>query len=179
MSFSQIASILAATFGVAGLFALVAPSVWRTTMQAFPRHRLAGMILTAIAVVWVAVLLVDVATGQWERFRPVIYVAAPVSYFLITKYLDELLAPRALGGILLLLAAPILDAARWHPSPLRLVVTVLTYIGIVWGMILVLSPYRFRDWGSASVKTDTGARLVGAALLVLAAVVGYLALRVY
>jgi len=48
-------------------------------------------------------------------FKPILWALAPLCYVLTVCFVEELLAARALGGILLLAAAPVLDAARWHP----------------------------------------------------------------
>ena len=45
---------------------------------------------------------------------------------------------------LLLIAVPILQIARWHESPWRLVVIVVVYLWIICGLILLLSPWYFR-----------------------------------
>jgi hypothetical protein len=45
---------------------------------------------------------------------------------------------------LLLIAVPILQAARWHASAWRLVVVVLVYLWIIYGLLLLLSPWWFR-----------------------------------
>lgn len=115
-----------------------------TALYAFPRHRASAILLTLVNVVWVAVLLYHTPLGRFEVLKPLLFVLAPVTFWAVTKYMDELLAPRMLGGLLLLAAVPVLDAARWHESGWRLVLTVLAYLWIVWSIFLVLSPYRFR-----------------------------------
>lgn len=164
---------------VFGLLALAAPSAWRGAMAAFPRHTPSAVLLTAVDLIWVAWLLLDMTKGRFAHLQPIIYIAAPVSFFLLTRYMEELLAPRALGGLLLLAAGPALDAARWNDSSLRLIFTTLIYVMIIKGIVLILSPYRFRDWGPGRVRTDAAARAVGIAILLLASGLGALAAVVY
>ena len=153
---------------------LAAPALMQRWARAFPRSRSWGWALTALDLSWVAWIILHAPLGRFEGLKPAIYVAAPVVFILIVVFMDELLAPRAMGGLLLLLANPILNAARWHPSNWRLVVTVLVYLWVVAGILFVLSPYRLRDmiaWATASTtrfRTLSALRLViGVALLAL------------
>ena len=111
--------------------------------------------------------------------EPLLYVLTPLSIVLVGFFVDDLLAPRALGGLLLLLAAPLLDAARWHASPLRLVVVVAAYILVVKGVVLVVCPYQFRKKVERFLTGDHACRLWGSAGCVVGAVLLTLALTVY
>ena len=53
----------------------------------------------------------------------------------------------------MLLPAPLLSAAQWHPSSWRYVVLVTAYVFAVAGMYAIAAPYRLRDalcWAAAS-----------------------------
>jgi uncharacterized protein YjeT (DUF2065 family) len=151
-----------AVFAVLGLLALGLPGICRKLVGIFPRNIVAAGIITAIDLVWVASLIYF---APFLDAMPVIRKAAvlltPVFFFMLVFLLDELLAPRALGGLLLLVPAPILNAARWHDSPWRFVLTVLAYVLVVTGMTLILSPYRFRQVMAVLMATDNRSRLVG------------------
>ena len=82
--------------------------------------------------------------GFLDAYKQYIYILAPVVFIATVVYMKELLAPRALGGFLLLIAVPILQQARWHESAWRLVVVVLVYLWIIYGLLLLLSPWWFR-----------------------------------
>ena len=128
-----------------GLHGWVMPAAHAASMDRFPRHRGMAVLLTLINVIWITWLLFNTPLGRFEGLKPALYVLAPLTFFAVIQYMDELLAPRMWGGFLLLVAAPILDIARWHDSAARLVITVLVYLWVIWGVILVLSPYRFRQ----------------------------------
>jgi hypothetical protein len=100
--------------------------------------------------------------GFLEQFKPMVYVLGPIAFFLIVNYVDELLAPRALGGLLLLVPAPLLDAARLHDSPWRLTVAVFAYILVVKGVVLVVSPHMFRRGLAPVAAGGAAARVYGA-----------------
>ena len=73
----------------------------------------------------------------------------------------------------------ILAAARWHPSPARLVVTLLAYSWVVLGLFLLLSPYRFRLAAERLLATRRRCRVCGAVLTGLAVLLLVLAAFVY
>jgi hypothetical protein len=176
---SQLTLAIAAVAAMLGLPALLAPAWLRRQIVAFPRNIWAGRILTAIGVSWTACLLKDSSMAWFEPFKPWLYVAAPAAFFLIVLFMDELLAARALGGVLLLAASPVLDAARWHGSASRLVLVALVYVWVVAGMALMLGPYRFRRCMEFFIATSLRLRLLGAAALALGAVLAALGLTVF
>ena len=154
---------------------VVRPDRMRAALKAFPRHRGAAWLLTAVDLVWAGILLARTPLGRFDAYKPLLWVLTPLAVVLVGVFVDELLAPRALGGLLLLAAAPILDAARWHPSGLRLVVTVLAYGMVLKGLVLVVAPYRFRTATERLFATDAACRLgcgagvaVGIGLIILA-----------
>jgi hypothetical protein len=65
---------------------------------------------------------------------------------LLTIFVPGFLAPRGLGCLLLLAAALMLDAAFLVQTPWRYAVTLLAYVWVIFGMILVYSPHLMRDW---------------------------------
>ncbi|MEM7397159.1 MAG: hypothetical protein AAF492_32965 [Verrucomicrobiota bacterium] len=158
---------------------LLAPDLVRQALQAFPRNMWAAVVLTAVDLVWVALLILDTDLGSFEHLKPAVYVLGPLSFFLLNKYLDELLAPRALGGLLLLIASPVLTVARWHESPLRLLMTVIAYIWVIKGIILVLSPYRFRTMAEVILRDNNRLRASAITGLVLGFGLIVLAVTVY
>jgi hypothetical protein len=171
---SQVALISGGVVGLIGLACALAPAQARACIRAFPRNRWAGWVLLAVDLVWSGWLVVKTPLGRFEGLKPLVYVLVPVAFFLIASFMDELLAARALGGLLVLVPAPVLDAARWHGSIWRLVVVVLAYVLAVKGIVLLLSPYQFRRAAALCVRSGAACRgcgvawaLVGAALFVL------------
>ncbi len=176
-SLSIIGLLMGSAFAFLGAMGLFKPLALFRVLDIFPRHRNAAIILTLVNVIWVTIIVHDVPFGRFEELKFMLYVLAPVTFFAVINYMEELLAPRMLGGTLLLMAAPIFNLIRWHESDWRIVVTVTVYILVVWGMLLMLSPYRFRhftEWLSRSgagrpffsVLLVLGMTLIGLALVV-------------
>lgn len=159
--------------------ALLVPDSARKWCRAFPRHVAIGRILTAVTLAWAEALLyfspmisgvklADIpmlSRMQWAHTvsaQTVSLILAIVALCLIVFLLDELLAARALGGLLVLIPRQILDAAFVHDSQWKLAMTLLAYAMVVAGIVLILSPFRFRQAADFLLRTDGRSRLTGA-----------------
>jgi len=175
---AKAALILGAAMAVLHAPCVLAPGRSRAWIGKFPRNKRAAWVLTAVDLAWAAWLLIGTPLGRFEDLKPYVYVVAPVAFFLIVTFMDELLAARALGGLFLLIPAPLLAVARWHESHLRIVVLLLAYAMAVAGVALVMGPYHFRAvaervtdsdghcrrWGIAGVAVGVGVILLGVTL---------------
>lgn len=167
--------VLLGALGVlAGLAGLCFPGAARAGLSAFPRSRWPGWILTAVGVGWVSWVTAHAALGRFEGVKPWIPVLSVASYFAIVYFLDELLAPRSLGGLLLLLADPLLDGVRWADSAWRFVVVLIAYAWVIAGCGLMLHPWLFRKMaervlGAAGrLRAICWAKVVGGGVLLAA-----------
>lgn len=178
-SLAGISLILGAVMGMISACFLMCPARAVSALKAFPRHRLTGAVLACSALVWATVLLMKMNLGFLEKYKPLLLVIAPAAFVLIALFMDELLAPRALGGLLLLIPAPILINARWLDSSWRYFAIISAYLMVIKGMSLVLSPYLFRKWGEWFIRSEASARLWGAAGLLYSIAWIVLAFLVY
>lgn len=145
--------------------------------KALPRSRAAAGILLAIATVWSFLMLQDLDLGEFSRLRSVMLVAVVTGAILSWIYVEEFLAVRSLGMILLLATEPLLESALLRTEPSRLLLTLLAYLWASAGLLFVGMPYTLRDiiaWFTASpVRWKIsclggiayGAALVGCAVL--------------
>lgn len=176
---SLLTLVLVVVLGIEALVMLVKPHVYRAWLQRFPRDVWSGRILSALALLWAAWLLYDMPLGRFEGWKPLVWPAAIVLGGFVWYYMDELLAPRALGALLLLYPAPVLAAARLHPSPWRVVMSVLAYICVIKGIALLLSPFWFRLGVERFLPSDTTCRLWGSVGAVVSLLLLVLAVAVY
>ena len=142
------------------------PAVARRGLDIFPRSRWPGWILTAVAVFWVAWIIQHAALGRFEGLKPFVPLAAIALFAAVVYFLDELLSPRALGALLLLVANPILMGVRWAESSWRYVVVVIAYAWVVAGCALLLHPWLFRKVGLRFWKSDAALRRLSGVKLV-------------
>ncbi len=179
MTFQYIALLMGVVLGALGLAGWRAEAATRTWLQAFPRNRKWAVALTVVNAGWAAWWVSQMPLGRFAWVQPWLWLLALVTCWLTIQFVDELLAPRMLGAFLLFLAVPILNAARWHPSPWRLIVPVLVYVWIIWAMWLLLSPYRFRHTIEWLYATPQRARVWYRCLLGTGGAVAVLALLAY
>jgi len=125
--------------------ALLWPKPTLDWLRRFPRSKNWGMTLLTIAAVWFFYLVATMDLGEFSNWRRTVLIATPISWILAWKYVEEFLAVRALGMIVLLAAEPLLESAFLRPEPGRLFLVVFVYIWIVFAMFWVGMPYTLRD----------------------------------
>lgn len=114
-------------------------------VTALPRSRATGIVLLSIDAIWAFILIRTMDLGEFSSYRTFLTVLVPLAFYLTLTYVDEFLAVRALGILLLLLAEPVLEAAFLQPQISRLLLVILAYAAIVKGMFFVGMPYLMRD----------------------------------
>jgi hypothetical protein len=144
MTLQWISIILGLLAVTGGLMGILRPDLIKRFAELFPRSVVPAWVLMALCCWLGAREALTMNMGFMDAYKQYIYILAPVVFVASVVYMKELLAPRALGGFLLLVAVPILQEARWHESAWRLVVVVLVYLWIIYGLLLLLSPWWFR-----------------------------------
>ena len=132
--------------------AVAAPVPVSRVWNALPRDKVAGYVLSTLAWVWAGYALWVMGLDILMPFKKYIPFAVLVCIPLTWFWLDNLLPCRALGGLLTLFPYELLHVARVHQSEWRLVVVTLAYLCIVWGMVLLLYPWKLRQviaWATA------------------------------
>ena len=137
------------------LIALVNAKEVKRWLRALPRSSGMGFFFLSIDAVWAFAMVWTMDLGEFQHWRPSLLVFIPIAYLLTLKYVDELLAVRALGILALLAAEPILEAAFLQEPMSRLLLVVLAYVWVVAGMFWVGSPYLMRDWISWLLRSET------------------------
>ena len=125
--------------------ALIRPITTQDWLRAFPRSSAAGLLLLVTAAIWSWLLVAYIDLGEFTNWRPRILVFIPVAAFLTWKYVDEFLAARALGMVVLLAAEPLLEAAWMRPEAGRLLLVVLAYAFITFALFWIGMPYTLRN----------------------------------
>ncbi|MEM1294713.1 MAG: hypothetical protein AAGH89_05065 [Verrucomicrobiota bacterium] len=115
-------------------------------LVALPRNRKAGIVLLIIATAWSFLMISEMDLGEFYTIRQMVKFFLPIGCFLVIQYVDEFLSVRALGAIMMLAAAPFLNAAFLEPPTTRLLIPFIAYIWIIVGMFWVGMPFLMRDW---------------------------------
>ena len=135
-------------------------------LRRFPRNREAGVVLTIVAGAWFFFLVKYMDLGDFDAWRPIVLVGTPLAAALAIAFIPDFLAVRALGTCALLAAEPLLEAAFLRGESLRLLLVVLVYVWLVFGMFWVGMPYTLRDqinWVTASEQRWRAATVAGLA----------------
>jgi hypothetical protein len=146
---------------------------------AFPRHVWAGRILAAVDILWSAWLLMQMGFAWVDAHRILVYAATPVAYFLAILFVDDLLAARALGGFMVLVPLPLLESAFVHPAASRLIMTSFAYLLVIGGIVLVWSPFKWRQWTERWIHRVPITRTLGVCGMIIGASMLFLGWRVY
>lgn len=144
MSLQWIAILLGTLAAAGGIVGLFRPQLVKRFAELFPRSVVPAWVLTALCC-WLGMReALGMNMGFLDAYKQYIYLIAPVVFIACVIYLKELLAPRALGGFLLLIAVPIIHTAALSGQPFFQVIVALVYCWIVYGLILLMSPWWFR-----------------------------------
>lgn len=157
------------------LVALIQPQGVQALLRRFPRSREMGAVLWTASAVWAFFLVATIDLGEFSSMRAIFLAIIVAGYFLTLFFVEEFLAVRALGMLLLLAAEPLLESAFLRPETSRLLLSVLAYAWATLGIFWVGKPYLLRDqigwitrapwrWRVAAV----GGLLYGAAVLIAA-----------
>ena len=145
-SLSAVAITVGLAYVALHLWAALQPTQFLALAKAFPRHQLAGRILMVVATVWMVWLCATMDLGDFSTMRQPITLFFGVLGVLSLWLLTDFLAVRALAVLLLLGANVLLDGAFLHNHPLKLLVPTLAYLWVIFGIVLICSPYLLRDW---------------------------------
>ncbi|MCF7848409.1 MAG: hypothetical protein K9M45_06120 [Kiritimatiellales bacterium] len=167
MSLSAIAIILGLLAVIGSFMALFKPEAVKKGIELFPRSVVPAWILTGLCCWLGAREAMEMNMGFLDEYKKYIYFIAPAVFAASVIYMKELLAARSLGGFLCLIAVPILQIARWHESPWRLVIVTIVYIWIVFGIFLIMSPWYYRKITALVVKNDKFLKIGSAVKLAL------------
>lgn len=126
-------------------FALAKPDLVKPWLTRFPRNEQVGTVLVVIAFAWSFVIWTCMDLGEFFRFeRPVQLLIAGMCVGVIV-YVKEFLAVRALGFLMILAAAPMLESAFLKDPQSRLLLVAFAYALALAGMFWVGMPYLLRD----------------------------------
>lgn len=159
-------------------FALLRPGPVQRWLRKLPRSKMAGILLLIVDSVWALLLVATMDLGEFSHLRTPLLAVIVIATFLTFRYVDEFLAVRALGILLLLLAEPLIEAAFLRPETGRLLLVVWAYALAILGMVWVGLPYILRDqidWMRKSRGIWNAAALAGlvyGGLLTAFAVIG-------
>lgn len=146
MSLQWIAISLGVVATGGGMMGIFRPDLVKRFAEIFPRSIIPAWVLTAVCCVLGAKEASGMNMGAVDVIKPYIPFIAVGVFAASVIYMKELLAPRALGGFLCLIAVPICRTAAMSEAPLFQVVTAVMYLAVIYGIIILMSPWYFRKF---------------------------------
>ena len=166
-----LSGLLGAATALLALPGVAAPERAAAWWRRFPRSVWPGRVLAVVSLAWAALwapfVMLEFFQGAAARMFPWVQVAFLALAAGVVLAMPDLLSCRAAGMLFVLVPTPLLSAARWHPSPARLLVVLAAYAMAVAGMFWIAKPWILRDWILAANATPRRARLVSALFLAL------------
>lgn len=179
MKLSTLAIGLGLLFSIPHIFGLLKPASFAAAVRRFPRSEPWGYALMGLGTLWFLANLQAESISDFAHYKNVMLIGFGAVGLLTCIYVRDFLAVRGLAVVLLLLAKVILDTARWHESPWRLLLAVLAYGWIMAGMWFTISPWRLRDLLNWATANETRVRVGSAVPLALGLVMLGLGLFVF
>ena len=128
------------------LYALKNGAQVQAFLKAFPRTYFWGALLLSIDFVWGMMCLANMDMGDFYTMRSWFMYLVPVGFVLVLVFVQEFLAVRALGALMLLVGGAVLEAAFLKPQFSRLLLPIIAYVWIIAGLYFVGMPFLMRDW---------------------------------
>jgi len=147
------------------IFALLKPDIVKPWLKAFPRNEKIGIPLVIFCFAWGFVIWSCMDLGEFYKIERVVQIIIAGVCIGVVTQIREFVAVRALGFLLILVAAPILDSAFLQEPQSRLLLVALAYAGAVKGMFWIGIPYLMRDqinWVLAKNIRYKGGAIAGA-----------------
>jgi len=142
----KITAIIIGLLSIAGhLPPALAPKKFAPLLKSLPRNYPLGVALMLAATIWFVVLTGMMDLGEISNMRVQLMTVWAIGGVLMIIFVPGFLAARAIGCLLLLGAAVVLDSVFLALTPWRYVLTLLAYVWVIGGMVLVYSPHLWRD----------------------------------
>lgn len=179
MQLSTLALLLGLGIGLPQVWGLMRPAAFGSALRRFPRSEAWGYPLMLLATAWFVWNLQQENISDFAAWKPFMLVGFAAVGILTCIYVRDFLPVRGLAILLMLLAKVALDIQRWSDSDWKNVITVLAYIWVLAGVVLVVSPWWLRDWIQWLTATELRVRVGCTLRLGLALVLVILGLTVY
>jgi hypothetical protein len=133
-------------------------------LKAFPRSKVAAILLFGSASVWFLYHVWHLGPADFGQYRHIIFALFGLSAFAAFYFVPDFLAVRGFAALLLLAAQPILSTAYMQDHASRLFLVSFVYLAIVVALVLGASPYRMRDFIDWLYRGSARPRVFGASL---------------
>ena len=155
LSLSTLALILGLGLALPQLYGLARPAAFAAAVRKFPRSVPWGFALMLLGTAWFLYNLSEESISDFASYKNVLLCVFAAVGVGACFFVQDFLAVRGLGVVLLLLAKLMVDTGRPRLADTHWVLVIQTwaYVLAVAGMWLTISPWRLRnflEWGTAN-----------------------------
>jgi hypothetical protein len=145
-----------------GLPLLLDHSWTKAAIKAFPRSTSAGYIVFSAAAAWFLYNIWHLSNADFGEYRTLLFIGFGAIAVLSFKCVPDFLGVRGACGIVLIGAAPLLNAAYMeYEHPQRLWMVGFVYLAIALAIWLGAQPWRLRDFLQWLFARDARSRGLG------------------
>lgn len=138
----------------------------KAALRAFPRSTSAGYIVFGVAAAWFLYNILHLSNADFGEYRYYLFVVFAGFAALAFKCVPDFLGVRGACAIVLIGAAPFLEAAYMeYDHPARLFMVSIVYVAIALAIWLGAQPWRMRDFLNWLLARPARSRGLGALLL--------------
>ena len=174
MKLSTLSVLLGLVLGLPQIYGLAKPAAFAAAVRKFPRSLPWGFALMLLGTCWFLWNLSQESISDFAAYKNVLFGGFAAVGIGSCIFVQDFLAVRGLGVVLLLLAKLMVDAGREKlpDTPWVLVIQTWAYALVVGGIWFTVSPWRLRDlleWATANerrIKVGCGIRLAFALFVV-------------
>jgi hypothetical protein len=130
---------------ISHLYALLRPEKVQAWLVKFPRNETLGVVLVVIGFAWTLFVWTNMDLGEFFKAERIVQLLLVAGCIGVIVYVKEFLAVRATGFLMILAAAPLLEAAFLKDPTSRLLLVLFAYVIALKGMFWVGMPYLMRD----------------------------------
>jgi hypothetical protein len=151
---------------VVGMPLLLDHSGVKAAIKAFPRSASAGYLVFGAAAAWFLYNILHLSNADFGEYRYYLFVGFAGVAILAFKCVPDFLGVRGASALVLIGAAPFLDAAYMeYGRPQRLFMVSFVYVSIALAIWLGAQPWRLRDFFNWLFARPTRSRGLGGLFL--------------
>jgi hypothetical protein len=149
-----------------GLPLLIDHSGAKAALQAFPRSASAGYVVFGAGAAWFLYNIWNLSKADFGEYRTLLFIGFAAIAVLAFKCVPDFLGVRGACALVLVGAAPFLDAAFMdYDRPLRLFMVAFVYAALAIAIWLGAQPWRLRDFFSWLFARSARSRGLGGFLV--------------
>jgi hypothetical protein len=151
---------------VVGVPLLLDGAAFKAAIRAFPRSASAGYVVFGAAAAWFLYNILHLSNADFGEYRYLLFTGFAAVAILSFKCVPDFLGVRGACAIVLIGAAPFLDAAYMeYGHPARLFMVSFVYVAIAFAIWLGAQPWRLRDFLGWLFARPARSRGLGALLV--------------